>query len=100
AMPDSLRQFVAEHPGDYRVLNLSRPNNGFLLGASNLGGNNPAVLRRYAEFITFFQGADPDQATQKLSISKVHPRYSMLRLRYIFVPSADGYHIIESPYPP
>src|SRR5262249_25491594 len=32
AMPESLRQFVAMHPGDYRVLNLSRPNNGFLLG--------------------------------------------------------------------
>ena len=100
AMPDSLRQFVAEHPGDYRVLNVLRPNNGFLLGASDLAGHNPAILRRYAEFINFSQGDDPDQATQDLSISKIHPRYSMLRLRYIFEPSPDGYRVIESPYPP
>src|SRR5262249_25277815 len=100
AMPDSQRQFVVEHPGDYRVLNLLRPNNGFLLGASDLGGDNPALLRRNAEFINFSQGTDPDQATQELLISKVNPRFSMLRLRYIFVRSSDGYHVIESPYSP
>jgi hypothetical protein len=96
AMPDSLRQFIAARPGDYRVLNLFRPNNGFLLGASDLGGNNPGVLRRYAEFITYTQGGDPDHVTQYLSITKVHPRYSMLRLRYIFGPLG----VTASPYPP
>jgi len=99
-VPDRLRQFIGEHPGDYRVINSTNPNNGFLLGASDLGGKNPAVLRRYAEFMSFTQGDDPDHATQDLPITKVHPRYSMLRLRYVFAPSADGYRIIESPYPP
>src|SRR5271166_296474 len=66
AMPDALRQFVAAHPGDYRVLDVAHPDNGYLLGASDLGGNNSSPLRRYSEFINFTQGGDPDHATQYL----------------------------------
>jgi hypothetical protein len=96
AMPDALRQFVSTHPGDYRVLNFAKPNNGFLLGAGDLGGNNPSVLRRYAEFINFTQGGDPDHPTQYLNFKKIDPLYAMLRFRYAFIPTSEGVHVVES----
>jgi len=100
AMPGALRQFVEAHPGDYRVLNFAHPNNGFLLGASDLGGNNPSPLRRYAEFINFTQGGDPDHVTQYLPFKTIVPLYAMLRLRYAFVPTSEGVRVVESPIPP
>ena len=99
-MPDSFRQFVAAHPGDYRVLDLIRPDNGFLLGAGDIGGNNPSVLRRYAEFMTYTQGGDPDHATQNIPFHTLDPLYAMLRLRYVFEPTETASRIAESPTPP
>jgi hypothetical protein len=99
-MPDNLRQFVSAHPGDYRVLDLVQPNNGFLLGAGDLSGNNPTVLRRYAEFMSFVQGADPAHANQYLHFKDFDPLYALLRLRYAFVPGAENGRAVESPTPP
>ncbi len=90
AVAPGAKKFIADHPGDYRVLNLDRPNSGFLLGAGDLWGNNPFVLLRYAEFMSFTQGADPDHATQYVSFQKVHPLYALLRFRYAFQPREDG----------
>jgi len=100
AMPDVLRQFVSTHPGDYRVLDLAEPNNGLLLGAGDLWGNNPSMLRRYAEFMTFTQGGDPNHAGQYLAFNKIDPLYAMLRFRYAFLPTAQGWQVLESPVPP
>jgi hypothetical protein len=100
AAPDGLKKFIGEHPGDYRVLNLMVNNNGYLLGAGDLWGNNPTVLRRYAEFITWSQGGDPDHATQYATFSKLSPLYALLRLRYAFVPSDGGLRVAESRAPP
>ena len=101
AMPDLLKKFVATHPGDYRVLDFVRPNNGFLLGAGDLGGDNPAVLRRYAEFICFTQFAYPDHANQALPFKRLVPLYSMLRFRYAFIPAPGGRcQVAESTDPP
>jgi hypothetical protein len=103
AMPDRLTQFIGAHPGDYRVLDFARPNNGFLLGAGDLGGNNPSPLRRYAEFINFTQGADPDHATQELTLKSFVPLFAMLRFRYAFVPTFPNLwdlRIAESTIPP
>jgi hypothetical protein len=100
AMSDHLRQFVAARPGDYRVLDIPYPNNGFLLGAPDFGGDNPAVLKRYAEFIYFTQMGNPDHVTQVLPIRAPVPIYSMLRFRYAFVRSAPGLMVVESKSPP
>jgi len=100
AMPGALRQFVEAHPGDYRVLNFAYPDNGFLLGAGDLGGNNPSPLRRYAEFINFTQGGDPDHVTQYLPFKSIVPLYAILRLRYVFAPTSEGVRVVESPIPP
>lgn len=95
AMPSELRHFVGEHPGDYRVLNMRRANNGFLLGAPDVWGNDPMVLRRYAEFMTVTQDGSVEQATQYVNFSKIPPVYRMLRLRYAFVPSEGGVVVKE-----
>jgi len=100
AMPDGLRKFVSDHPGDYRVIDLDLANNGFLLGAGDLWGNNPSVLRRYAEFMTFTQGGNPNHAEQYVTFKKLDPLYAMLRLRYGFLPTAQGMQVVESPTPP
>jgi hypothetical protein len=99
-VPDAVKQFVSAHPGDYRVLNFGQSNNGFLLGAGDLWGNNPSMLRRYAEFMTFTQGDDPDHAEQYLNFKKIDPLYAMLRFRYAFVPATDGWRVVESRVPP
>ncbi len=96
AAPTQIKQFVAAHPGDYRVLNLIGPNNGFLTGVGDVWGNNPTVLRRYAEFMTYSQGGDPDHATQYVPFAKLSPLYALVRLRYAFVSAADGFHVAES----
>jgi hypothetical protein len=101
AVPDVAHEFVANHPGDYRVLDFREPNNGFLLGAGDLWGNSPAVLRRYAEFMTFTQGVDPDHAEQYLEFRRIDPLYALLRFRYAFVTSDTGeMRVVESPTPP
>jgi hypothetical protein len=100
AMPDVMKQFIAAHPGDYRVLNFIWPNNGFLLGASDLSGDNPAALRRYAEFACFTQVRDPDHVTQALPFERLVPIYSMLRFRYAFLRTVKGLVVEESSVPP
>jgi hypothetical protein len=103
AMPDRLTQFIGAHPGDYRVLDFARPNNGFLLGAGDLGGSNPSPLRRYAEFINFTQGNDPDHATQNIAFKSFVPLLAMLRFRYAFIPTFPNLwdlRLVESKVPP
>lgn len=83
-MPQELRAFVAAHPGDYRVLNQIGANNGFLLGTPDVWGNDPGLLKRYAEFIAFTQGADPDHASQLIPFHSFPKILSLLRLRFDF----------------
>ena len=95
-----LSQFIAAHPGDYRVLNLEQPDNGFLIGAGDLSGNNPAPLRRYTEFIFASQGQDPDHPSQYLPFRTLPPVYAMLRLRYAFTPVKTGFQVVQASTPP
>jgi hypothetical protein len=89
--------FIASHPGDYRIENLAGSNNGFLLGAADLGGNDPAVIQRYAQFIAFTQGADPDHANQIMPFASWPPIYALLRLRYVFTDADGAFKVTEVP---
>lgn len=89
AVRPEVARFVAENPGDYRIVNRIRPNNGYLLGVPDLWGNDPLVLQRYAEFMTVTQGGDPDAASQNLVIRSLHPWFAMLRCRYGFMMLSD-----------
>jgi hypothetical protein len=95
-----IRAFLQAHPGDYRIQNLLAPNNGFLVGASDLWGDDPAVLRRYAEFMTYTQGGDPDHANQQLIFGRATPLAALLRLRFVFYAHpTDGLRVYESAAP-
>jgi len=96
-MRPGLRAIVAAHPGDYRVL--EGTDNGFLTGAPDLLGNDPGVLKRYAEFIEFSQGRDPDKAGQLTEIRSLSPLYAMLRLRYVQSNPERGARIYEARSP-
>jgi hypothetical protein len=94
-IPRELQQFVAAHPGDYRVLNLLRPNNGFFLGAPDIGGIDPGPLFRYVEFITYTQGGNPDEVALHIAFRNSPAVYAMLRLRYTFSLSDGNLQVTE-----
>jgi len=60
------------------------------IGTGDLWGYDNSVLRRYAEFLYFTQGKDPDTASEDLGFRSVHPLYRMLRLRYVFDAGPSG----------
>ncbi|XHR28594.1 MAG: hypothetical protein ACFUZC_22085 [Chthoniobacteraceae bacterium] len=104
--PAALADFVKTHPGNYRSLNLLNPNAALSLGAYDIWGADPGVERRYAEFMTWSQGGDPDNATQYISFAdqrgslRIPPFYTMLRFRYAFIPTSQGIKVAQAPAAP
>jgi len=94
-----VRAFLSEHPGDYRILNTLNVNSATVLGAYDVWGGDPGVVRRYAEFITWTQGGDPDTATQYVNFTEFDPLYAMLRFRYMFRTDSNKVRITEAPQP-
>lgn len=94
-VPVQLQHFVTTHPGDYRILfpdgngpmDLPIANSVVPAGANGMSGYDPLVPRRYAEFMFYSQGLNPDGADMVLPvwpIKKVSPMWRLLRLRYVF----------------
>lgn len=94
------RAFVTEHPGDYRILNSSNPNSAMSLRVPDIWGYDPNVVRRYAEFVTWTQNGDPDEATLYVKFTHFDPLYPMLRLRYVFAQRNGELLTAESPLSP
>jgi hypothetical protein len=86
----AVADFLRQHPGDYRTLNLVNPDSGMLLGSENIWGYDPSVLKRYAQLLFVSQGFDPATASQNLSFRTPHPILSLLRCRFAFTPNAEG----------
>jgi hypothetical protein len=99
-VPAALRTFLTRQAGDYRIINPLNANSSMLLGASDLWGSDPGVVRRYAEFITWTQGGNPDTATQYVQFTRLEPLYAMLRFRYVLRPERDRVRVSEAPQPP
>ncbi len=95
-----IRKFLAADPGDYRILNPMNPNGAISIGALDLWGYDQGVVRRYAEFMTWTQGGNPDQATQYVNFAGIDPLYAMLRLRYAFATGPTGLQVAEMETPP
>jgi len=97
---DKVAEFIAATPGDYRMLWLNPTDTsdaGYLIGAPTIWGNDPFVLRRYAEFIAYTQGEDPDRVTQYVEFRKLSPLYAMLRCRFVFgMDPAGRFTVLES----
>ena len=103
AAPAAIKKFEADHPGDFRMLMpINWANNGLLLGHGDMWGNNPTVLRRYAEFMTYTQGGDPDHATQYVAFDPRHlsPLYALMRFRYMLISQGQQIGILQGAMPP
>jgi hypothetical protein len=93
------KSFLKEHPGDYRIINPLNPNTAMSLRVPDIWGYDPNVVRRYAEFITWTQGGDPNAATLYVKFTHFDPLYAMLRLRYVFGQHANQLEMEDSPIP-
>jgi len=94
------KSFLDEHPGDYRIINPFNPNSAMSLRVPDIWGYDPTVVRRYAEFITWTQGGDPNNATLYVKFTRFNPLYAMLRLRYVVGQHANKVETAEAPIPP
>jgi len=71
--------------GEYRIMNPINPNTAMLSGEYDIWGEDPGVTRRYAEFISWTEGRNPDDATQYVRFWRFSSLLAMLRLRYAAV---------------
>jgi len=94
------RHFLAEHPGDYRIMNVGNPNSAMIIGAQDMWGYEATVVRRYAEFMTWTQGGDPDEAMSYVKFVRFDPLFAMLRQRYVFAEHGGKLEMAEAPVPP
>jgi hypothetical protein len=91
------KNFLAEHPGDYRIMNVNNPNTAMITGAQDLWGYDATVMRRYAEFMTWTQGGDPNKAMSYVRLVQFDPLFAMLRERYIFAQHSGKFEMEEAP---
>ena len=82
-IPDYMRQHASAR--DSRILNPTLPDAAMGNGLHDIWGADSSILRRYAEFIFFTQGENPDDASQYLPLKKLHPLFGMLRCQHAFV---------------
>jgi len=94
------KSFLDQRPGDYRVLNRFHPNSAMSIRVPDLWGYDASVVRRYAEFMAWSQGADPDGATQDVNFKWVDPLLAMVRLRYVLLPQPQNFQEFETETPP
>ena len=85
-MPSLTREFLDAHPGDYRILHLpvgSQANSAMVIGAYDVWGYDPMVLRRYSQFVAYSEGIAPEDANMYVNFSGASPVLGLARLRYV-----------------
>jgi hypothetical protein len=81
--PD-VKQFLEAHPGDYRIVDLSEPNNMLMsMGAQDIWGYDAGIVLRYAQLLALTQNVEPDKVTQNLTFTYDDPLLGMFRCRFI-----------------
>jgi hypothetical protein len=89
---DQLRRFLAQSPGDYRVLGFD-PYVAMSSGASDVYGYDPMLLARYGEFLAAAYGrTDPERLIIITRLERAAPLLGMLRLRYVIDIAQRGVH--------
>ena len=86
-----VRNYLDAHPGDYRTLGLS--NSAIMIGANDIWGYDPVVMRRYEELVGFSQNAAPDDPNLMPLRNIKTPLFRLLRLGLVFAPEAGGYKV-------
>jgi len=95
-IPQKLAGFFTSHPGDYRVLLRHWHNLGMTLGVPDIWGEDPAVLRRYAELVARSQDMPLDHVSQSIDFRKANPRiFDLLRCRYGVALKPEGPEVFE-----
>lgn len=85
------QRFIAAHPGDYRILQLAYPPDDVIGSTTaDIWGYDPSVMGRYAEFMFFAEGRNPDDASIYLNFPSLAPLLRVVRCRYAFVNAAPG----------
>ncbi len=95
-----VEQFLAERPGEYRVLQTRNPSHSLLMRYNNITGYDPVAMRRYMELIAYTQGEDPDAGEYGSAFTRFPSLYAMLRCRYYLKHEGNSLQIIESPAEP
>lgn len=95
--PDAIRApelnaFLKANLGDGRIFSPDGSNIAITMdGVCDMWGyGSDAVIRRYAEFLAFTQGENPDKVTGYQQFKTLHPRFDLVRCKYALVPQADG----------
>jgi uncharacterized membrane protein YgdD (TMEM256/DUF423 family) len=87
ARTPGLAEFLAAHPGDYRIFNAVKPNEAMMLGACDVWGSDPMLPLRYAELIAYSQGQK--EVGRYVHLKHLHRFFEMLRLRYVVSPPGN-----------
>jgi hypothetical protein len=98
-MPD-LERYLKANLGDGRVFSPDGSNVAMTMdGVCDMWGyGSDGVIRRYAEFLAFTQGNDPEMVTGYQVFKNMHPRFDLLRCKYVLFPHQDGTRrIVETP---
>ncbi len=82
---DYIEQRIATRPEDERVLCAVAMNLAMSIGAYDIWGSDPYVSRRYAEFMTFTQGGDADEASQNVNWKGPSPLLRLVRCTQMFL---------------
>ncbi len=77
---DALRAHLADRDPAGRILNVLMPNAAMTIGAYEVGGYDPGVPRRTAEFLQFSQGRPLDVLAHHSRFDSAPDMFTMLRL--------------------
>lgn len=98
-VPLAERDFLAAHPGDYRVFQTVFPaNSSIAIGVHDILGYDPMAMARYVEFLAYSQGDDP-WAGMRVHIRRYSPLLRLLRLRFVLQQQGNRLEAIEAPDP-
>ncbi len=106
-VPAEVRQFLAAHPGDYRILNLSTTTFGpfqvgiwdsaLAMGANDISGYDPVLLQRYEQFAIYSQGGKPADSPIKLTFGHASRLLRLLRLAFVLQVQGHKLGMVETP---
>ncbi len=96
--PAAWSKILTQRAGDWRMLHIwtPYPDISLTLDAEDIWGYEQLISARYAQFMAFTQGHDPERASSYLSFDRIPPIYRLLRCRYVFLPNGKT---IELPSP-
>ncbi len=82
--------------GDWRVHNTDIPNSSQAHKMQDIWGYDPLIIARYAEFIRYSQGKDPNGATYATFIERHNKLLELLRCRYFIERNGTNFQVTDT----